>query len=46
MKAPVGDGGFRCEVGGNWCVSRESYHPNSLGTALYAAAFRRAASGL
>ncbi|MFE7353852.1 hypothetical protein ACFU8Q_11780 [Streptomyces sp. NPDC057543] len=46
VKAPVGDGDFRCEVGGSWCVSRESYHPNGLGTALYAAAFRRAVSGL
>lgn len=42
VTAPEGDGDFRCEVGGTWCVSRESYHPNNTGTSAYSAAFRRA----
>ncbi|MDX3456140.1 GDSL-type esterase/lipase family protein [Streptomyces sp. ME02-8801-2C] len=37
-----GDGDFSCKVGGTWCISRESYHPNSVGTSAYSAAFRRA----
>ncbi|RII06988.1 Lipase 1 precursor [Streptomyces sp. YIM 130001] len=46
VKAPAGDGDFRCEPGGSWCVSRESYHPNNAGTSAYAAAFRRAVGKL
>jgi hypothetical protein len=42
VTAPKGDGDFRCQVGGTWCISRESYHPNSVGTSAYSAAFRRA----
>ncbi|MFE0255663.1 SGNH/GDSL hydrolase family protein [Streptomyces sp. NPDC059010] len=46
VKAPQGDGDFDCSVGGTWCVSRESYHPNGVGTSAYAEAFRRAVSNL
>jgi hypothetical protein len=37
-----GEGDFKCEAGGTWCISRESYHPTAVGTTAYAAAFRRA----
>lgn len=46
MKAPVGDGDFRCEIGAKWCISRESFHLNSTGTTAYAEAFRRAVGKL
>ncbi|QKW07398.1 hypothetical protein HUT18_14395 [Streptomyces sp. NA04227] len=46
VTAPEGDGDFRCEFGGSWCVSRESYHPNGVGTSAYAAAFSRAVGKL
>ncbi|GHH77219.1 hypothetical protein GCM10018793_24740 [Streptomyces sulfonofaciens] len=46
VKAPQGDGDFRCELGGSWCISRESYHPNGTGTTAYAQAFDRAVSTL
>ncbi|WP_103513201.1 SGNH/GDSL hydrolase family protein [Streptomyces sp. SM13] len=46
VKAPQGDGDFDCWNAQNWCVSRESFHPNSTGTSAYAAAFRRAVSNL
>ncbi|MFG3102377.1 SGNH/GDSL hydrolase family protein [Streptomyces sp. NPDC048182] len=46
VKAPAGDGDFRCELGGSWCISRESYHPNSVGTTAYARAFTRAVNKL
>ncbi|MFM9371858.1 hypothetical protein [Streptomyces sp. Da 82-17] len=46
VKAPVGDGDFRCEAGGSWCISRESYHANQVGTSAYATAFRRAVDKL
>jgi len=42
VAAQVGDGDFKCELGGTWCISRESYHPNGVGTSAYSAAFRRA----
>ncbi|MFI5762004.1 GDSL-type esterase/lipase family protein [Streptomyces sp. NPDC051563] len=41
-----GDGDFICKVGGTWCVSRESYHPNQVGTTAYSAAFLRAVNKL
>ncbi|MGQ4417457.1 SGNH/GDSL hydrolase family protein [Streptomyces sp. SAS_269] len=44
--APQGDGDFRCELGGSWCISRESYHPNGTGTSAYAQAFVRAVGKL
>ncbi|MFB6553249.1 SGNH/GDSL hydrolase family protein [Streptomyces sp. NPDC056405] len=46
VKAPQGDGDFNCYDVTNWCVSRESYHPNNTGTTAYAEAFRRAVSKL
>ncbi|GAA0617160.1 hypothetical protein GCM10010394_54150 [Streptomyces crystallinus] len=46
VAAPHGDGDFRCTIGGTWCVSRESYHPNGVGTAAYAQAFTRAITKL
>ncbi|WP_444537099.1 golvesin C-terminal-like domain-containing protein [Streptomyces sp. BR1] len=46
VTAPHGDGDFRCTIGGTWCVSRESYHPNSVGTTAYAQAFTRAITKL
>jgi len=46
VTAPVGDGDFRCLSTDSWCVSRESYHPNGVGTSAYAAAFRRAVGKL
>ncbi|WP_329037062.1 SGNH/GDSL hydrolase family protein [Streptomyces sp. NBC_00178] len=47
VKAPTGNGGdFKCTVGGTWCISRESYHPNKLGTSAYSSAFLRAVNGL
>ncbi|MCX4981307.1 GDSL-type esterase/lipase family protein [Streptomyces sp. NBC_00572] len=42
VTAGKGPGDFKCEVGGTWCVSRESYHPNNTGTSAYSVAFRRA----
>ncbi len=46
VTAPVGDGDFRCLSTDSWCISRESYHPNGVGTSAYAAAFRRAVGKL
>ncbi|MFJ8759511.1 SGNH/GDSL hydrolase family protein [Streptomyces cyaneofuscatus] len=36
-----GEGDFPCP-GPAWCTSRESYHPNGVGTTAYAAALKRA----
>ena len=46
VKAQQGDGDFTCTLGQTWCVSRESYHPNGVGTSAYAQAFRRAVNNL
>ncbi|CAM5621061.1 SGNH/GDSL hydrolase family protein [Streptomyces canus] len=46
VTAPVGDGDFRCLSTDSWCISRESYHPNGVGTSAYAAAFSRAVGKL
>ncbi|MFI0989644.1 golvesin C-terminal-like domain-containing protein [Streptomyces exfoliatus] len=46
VTAGKGPGDFKCELGGTWCISRESYHPNNTGTSAYSAAFRRAVDNL
>ncbi|MEV4881321.1 SGNH/GDSL hydrolase family protein [Streptomyces cyaneofuscatus] len=38
-----GEGDFPC-LGSSWCISRESYHPSTVGTTAYAAALVRALS--
>ncbi|MEV7567728.1 hypothetical protein [Streptomyces tanashiensis] len=46
VTAGKGPGDFKCELGGTWCISRESYHPNTTGTTAYSQAFRRAVDKL
>ncbi|MFF6794487.1 SGNH/GDSL hydrolase family protein [Streptomyces filamentosus] len=50
VAAGQGPGDFTCSPTDpsqwTWCVSRESYHPNSTGTSAYSAAFGRAVSNL
>lgn len=46
VAAQQGDGDFTCTLGQTWCISRESYHPNGVGTSAYAQAFRRAVNNL
>ncbi|MFG2956661.1 SGNH/GDSL hydrolase family protein [Streptomyces sp. NPDC048291] len=46
VTAPEGDGDFRCLSTDSWCISRESYHPNGVGTSAYADTFSRAVGEL
>ena len=50
VTAGKGPGDFTCNPNDpspwTWCVSRESYHPNTTGTTAYSQAFRRAVDNL
>ncbi|WP_159030013.1 SGNH/GDSL hydrolase family protein [Kitasatospora albolonga] len=46
VQAPRGNGDFTCWDSTSWCISRESYHPNTVGTSAYAETFRRAVNKL